>query len=292
MYLFVLFIQFILAFILFLILNYFDEKESKNNNVNHIIIPSVYIIVIAGIMSSLHLKFINTNLFMIVVFELIIRLLYVKSILKRDVLVNNKYYFTIYIFAILFAYIIDHNIISKVDTVIPSVKSILPGLWLLIIIFVYSLLKDKFTIDFIENKRKLTDKLGEYIVVSYARLKNKYNVYVNTKNKDIKNIVYSIMVYENYKNPYFFRKLDNLLVKYGKEATELGIMQIKTTKIITDEESIKLALNKISKSYEKEVSNKMTSQNLKNILKKYKNDDTFIEEVSDIYDKIKVFEGE
>ena len=94
MYLFVLFIQFILAFILFLILNYFDEKESKNNNVNHIIIPSVYIIVIAGIMSSLHLKFINTNLFMIVVFELIIRLLYVKSILKRDVLVNNKYYFT------------------------------------------------------------------------------------------------------------------------------------------------------------------------------------------------------
>lgn len=292
MYLFVLFIQFILAFILFLILNYFDEKESKNNNVNHIIIPSVYIIVIAGIMSSLHLKFINTNLFMIVVFELIIRLLYVKSILKRDVLVNNKYYFTIYIFAILFAYIIDHNIISKVDTVIPSVESILPGLWLLIIIFVYSLLKDKFTIDFIENKRKLTDKLGEYIVVSYARLKNKYNVYVNTKNKDIKNIVYSIMVYENYKNPYFFRKLDNLLVKYGKEATELGIMQIKTTKIITDEESIKLALNKISKSYEKEVSNKMTSQNLKNILKKYKNDDTFIEEVSDIYDKIKVFEGE
>ena len=292
MYLFVLFIQFILAFILFLILNYFDEKESKNNNVNHIIIPSVYIIVIAGIMSSLHLKFINTNLFMIVVFELIIRLLYVKSILKRDVLVNNKYYFTIYIFAILFAYIIDHNIISKVDTVIPSVKSILPGLWLLIIIFVYSLLKDKFTIDFIENKRKLTDKLGEYIVVSYARLKNKYNVYVNTKNKDIKNIVYSIMVYENYKNPYFFRKLDNLLVKYGKEATELGIMQIKTTKIITDEESIKLALNKISKSYEKEVSNKMASQNLKNILKKYKNDDTFIEEVSDIYDKIKVFEGE
>ena len=153
-------------------------------------------------------------------------------------------------------------------------------------------MKDKFTIDFIENKRKLTDKLGEYIVVSYARLKNKYNVYVNTKNKDIKNIVYSIMVYENYKNPYFFRKLDNLLVKYGKEATELGIMQIKTTKIITDEESIKLALNKISKSYEKEVSNKMTSQNLKNILKKYKNDDTFIEEVSDIYDKIKVFEGE
>ena len=292
MYLFTLLIQFIFAFFLFLILNYFDKKESKNNNVNHIIIPSVYIIILAGLFTSLNFKSLNTNIFIIVIFELIIRLLYVKSVLKRDVLVNNKYYCTIYIFAILFAYIIDNNIISKVDSVIPSVESILPGLWLLIIIFIYSLLKDKLTIDFIENKRKLTDKLGEYIVVSYARLKNRYNIYVNTKNKDISNIIYSIMVYENYKNPYFFRKLDNLLVKYGTEATELGIMQIKTTKVITDEESIKLALTKINKLYEKEVANKMSIQNLKNILKKYKNDDTFIEEISDIYDKIKLFEGE
>lgn len=292
MYLFVMIIQFIFAFFLFLILNYFDNKEDKNNNINHIIIPSVYIIILSALNSLLDWNSLNENIFMVIIFELIIRLFYVKAILKRDILVNNKYYFTIYFFAILFGVVIDLNIIEKVDSVIPNVESILPGLWLLIIIFIYSLLKNKLTLEFIQDKRKFTDKLGEYVVVSYARLKNKYNEYVIGKNKDINRIIYSIMIYENYKNPLLMRKLDTLLVKYGTEPTELGIMQIKTNKVITDEESIKMAVNKINKIYEKEVKTKMSEQNLKIILKKYKNDDMFIEEVSDIYQKLKDFEGE
>lgn len=292
MYLFIMIIQFVFSFFLFLILNYFDNTNDKNNNVNHILIPSIYIIVLSAIFSSLNWSSLNENIFMVIIFELIIRLIYVKTILKRDILVNNKYYFTIYFFAILIGIIVDFNIISKVDNVIPSIESILPGLWLLIIIFVYSLLKDKLTLDFIQDKRKFTDKLGEYVVVSYARLKNKYNKYVNNKNKDINRIIYSIMIYENYKNPLLMRKLDTLLVKYGTEATELGIMQIKTNKVITDEESIKLASNKIAKLYEKEVKKQMTDQNLKAILKKYKNEDMFIEEVNDIYHKLYNFEEE
>lgn len=292
MYLFVMIIQFIFAFFLFSILNYFDNQENENNNINHIIIPSVYIIILSGIFSSLKWTSLNENIFMVIVFELIIRLFYVKTILKREVLVNNKYYFTIYLFAILLGMIIDFNIISKVDNVIPSAESILPGLWLLIVIFVYLLLKGKLTLKFIQDKRKLTDRLGEYVVVSYARLKNKYNKYVNTKNKDINRIIYSIMIYENYKNPLLMRKLDTLLVKYGTESTELGIMQVKTNKIITDEESIKIATNKIIKIYEKEVKGKLNEQNLKLILKKYKKDDIFIKEVSDIYLKLKNFEEE
>lgn len=285
-------IQFIFSFFLFLILNYFDNKKDKNNNVNHILIANIYIIILSSAFSSLNWHSFNENIFMVIVYELIIRLVYVKTILKRDILVNNKYYFTIYLFAILFGIIIDSNIISKVDSVIPSVESILPGLWLLIIIFIYSLLKDKLTLEFIQDKRKFTDRLGEYIVVSYARLKNKYNKYVNNTNKDINRIIYSIMIYENYKNPLLMRKLDTLLVKYGSESTELGIMQVKTNKVITDEESIKIASNKIAKIYDKEVKKQMSEQNLKAILKKYKNDDTFIEEVKDIYQKLYNFEEE
>lgn len=285
-------IQFIFAFFLFLILNYFENKETKNNNINHIIISNIYLIVISGFFSSLKWSSLNENIFMVIAYELIIRLIYVKIILKREVLVNGKYYFTIYLFSIFFGFMIDFNIISKVDSVIPNAESILPGLWLLIIMFVYSLLKDKLTLKFIQDQNKFTDKLGEYIVVSYARLKNKYDKYVNNKNKQINRIIYSIMIYENYKNPSFMRKLDNLLVKYGAESIELGIMQVKTNKVITDEESIKLANAKISKIYDKEVKNKLTDQNLKTILKKYKNDNSFIEQVNDIYIKLRDFEGE
>ena len=292
MYCFVMVIQFIFAFFLFLILNYFENKETKNNNINHIIISNIYLIVISGFFSSLKWSSLNENIFMVIAYELIIRLIYVKIILKREVLVNGKYYFTIYLFSIFFGFMIDFNIISKVDSVIPNAESILPGLWLLIIMFVYSLLKDKLTLKFIQDQNKFTDKLGEYIVVSYARLKNKYDKYVNNKNKQINRIIYSIMIYENYKNPSFMRKLDNLLVKYGAESIELGIMQVKTNKVITDEESIKLANAKISKIYDKEVKNKLTDQNLKTILKKYKNDNSFIEQVNDIYIKLRDFEGE
>lgn len=293
MNLFIIVIQFIFAIPLFLIINYFESnKDNDTNNINHIIIPSVYIIILSALFASFNWHSLNNNIFMIVVFELIIRLFYVKTILNRDVLVNNKYYFTIYLLAILSAALVDFNIIAKVDSVVPSIESILPGLWLLIIIFIYFLLKDKLTLKFIQEKRSITSRMGEYIVVSYARLKNKYHKYVNTKNNDIKLITYSIMIYENYKNPLLMRKLDNLLVKYDTEATELGIMQIKTNKLITDEESIKLAVNKITKIIEKEQIKKITDKNIEKVLQKFKNNDIFIKDVSDIYRKILGFEEE
>ena len=99
------------------------------------------------------------------------------------------------------------------------------------------------------------------------------------------------MVYENYYKPSIIRKLDIIKFKIDNEERKLGIMQIKTKKIITDEESIELAIKKLEKIYDKIFNNKKIKKdnNLISLIKEYTKEENNSEEVIDIYNKIVEF---
>jgi len=130
------FIYLIFAILLFFILNYFDKSE-KENNIIHAMIPIVYEIILAGIFTSESAYEINQNLFLIVIFELVIRLYYVKNILRRADLMNPSFYLQIYGISIVGCYIANVYFISKVSSVFPTAEEMRVGIWLLIIVFLY-----------------------------------------------------------------------------------------------------------------------------------------------------------
>ena len=150
-------------------------------------------------------------------------------------------------------------------------------------------------------------RLANYINSNYQGMKTKYGGIIQQKVKDqrIEALVYSIMIYENFNRPKLRRLLENIGFRLGRCKT-LGIMQVTTTKLINDRESVELGTKKILDDYQAtydETKEKMTSSDessngeqsneepspyvlIEGTTKKYNPDDDYAEQVRSIYDKI------
>lgn len=282
---------FMFAIILFYILNYFDNNN-KNRNIIHIILPAIYIIILSALIKSVDLENWNNFLFIAPIFELIIRLFYVKSILHQESLVNNNYYLKIYSLTILLSYFVNSIFITKVENVLPTAEEMRTGIWFLIIVFCYSIMKENIKVDITKDKSTFIEKKQEYTVVSYARFKNLYKDIIETEHRELIPAIYAIMIYENYRRPLFFRKLDKLKFHLKPKTMKMGIMQVQSKKEIDDEKSIELVTKVLEKYLLKQQSTKkISNDNIKDLIKTYygKEDSR---DIIDIYNKIIEFNKE
>ena len=281
---------FMFAIILFYILNYFDNNN-KNRNIIHIVLPVIYIIILSALQKSVDLSEWNTFLFIVPIFELVIRLFYVKSILHQESLINNNYYLKIYSLTILLSYFVNSIFISKVENVLPTAEEMRPCIWFLIIIFCYSIMKENIKVDISKDKATFIEKKEEYTVINYARFKNLYKDVIETDHKDLIPAIYAIMIYENYRRPLFFRKIDKLKFHLKPRTMKMGIMQVASKKEIDDEKSIELATKTLEKHLKKHQETKRSKDNIKEVIKSYygKEDSS---NIINIYDKIMDFNKE
>ena len=283
------FIYLIFAILLFFILNYFDKAE-KENNIIHAVIPIVYEIVLAGLFTSESAYEIKQNLFLIVIFELVIRLYYIKNILKREDLMNPSFYFQIYGISIVGSYIANVYFISEVSSVFPTAEEMRVGIWLLIIIFLYMTAKKHIRIQYKEQVSTFADRKQEYILVQYTRFKNMYQKNIKVKNKSIYPVVYAIMIYENYKRPIFFRKLDYITHRLTGREKKMGIMQIASSTEMDDATSIKMTVKKLEK-LESELTKKSKKQYVGQLLNLYYENEKVAHDAFEIYQKIIEFDS-
>lgn len=283
------FIYVVASILLFGILAYFDKK-STDNYINHVIISVIYIILVAGFCSSYKLTDNNDNIFLVVVFELLIRIFYVSYVEEKSFLKNNRYYLKIYFMSIVFSYLVNILFINKVNNVMPGSSEVKVIIWICIIIYLYNISKKYIT--FIDDKRDIVlfNKDKDYIVMQYAKFKNMYYNLVNSKYKEVNNLIYTIMIYENYNRPSAIRKIDRIKYKFDNEEIKMGIMQVKSKNIITDEESIDIAIKELEGIYIKELKKKNHDKIIENTLKKYYSDKDSVGEFIDIYNVIEEFD--
>lgn len=84
------------------------------------------------------------------------------------------------------------------------------------------------------------------IIHKNLRLRKKYGKYVLCKNETFQAIFFSIMIMENYNRPWFLRILEYIFfvfkkIIYKEAFMTLGIMQIRTSALIGNVKSIRLA---------------------------------------------------
>jgi hypothetical protein len=87
-------------------------------------------------------------------------------------------------------------------------------------------------------------------MAQYQKYFEKYDDLISgtLKNKKLEAISYSILIYEDFNRPKIIRIIENLLFRLGR-AKSLGIMQFKTDRLISDDESIELGTKKILNEY-------------------------------------------
>lgn len=284
MNLLVIFLQVLLTIPLFCILEYFNKKNIST--IQKILIPVIYILILSGLCSE-----IKSNIYLIVVFEVILHNFYTNNIINKDILVNKKDYFINSLISVVLSISIYDYYISKVDYIFPLASEFRSLLWFLIIIFIYNLFKNNIVKNENTKKSNFIERKREYVVVMYAKLKNKYYKLIKSKYLIINRLVYSIMVYENYKTPGFCRKINVIKNRFVRKECKYGIMQVESSCEIDDEKSIKLSIAKLEKDYSKLDKKLKDIDVLKTLLSDKYSIKEDINDVIDIYNEINEFEN-
>lgn len=272
-------IQMVLTIPLTIILNYFKNKE--NRRLNQIIIPSIYIIVIAAL-----LPIVKENIYLIVIFEIFIRNFYITNITNQDAEVSNIMFIFESLISIALSLFTYNYFIGAVKTVIPNPEDIKPFIWFLMILYIASLYKLSAKNKVEKEKTKTTTRKKEQIIMQYAKYKNMYSPYIKSKNETINNLTYAIMIHNNYQTPTLYRNINAYIGAVTKKETEYGIMKVKSYNRISDEESIKLTIN----NFEKILKNTKLkeSEQIDKLLKDYKEIEQ--QDIKTIYKDIVEFE--
>lgn len=276
-------IYIVLGIILFIIINYIDIKY-KINRREWLILSIIFMLVFAGILVRLGINY-TSDIFLVFVFMMLADIFYNSYILEQDFFSKEDKNIYYYILLIIIGFIINQEFINRVEEVFLTGEDLRLIIWLLVIIYLYkfSISKNILSTN-IKESTKFISK--DSILISYVKLKEKYYEECNYDNKDISNIIYSIMIYENKKRSKLLRKIDNFNYKINGGIKKLGIMQVESKKFITDSESINITYKKITKLYDKY--NKKKDKNIS-----FKVLDDYLKEESNnvkyIYEVIKKF---
>ena len=283
-----LFIYFIASIILFILLNYVNNK--KEEIIHYTIITCIYILLLSGICTSLHLTQNNDAIFIVFLFELLIRICYNNMVEENNFFQEPKN-IKKYLITFIATFCMNTFFISKVNNVFLTEEQLKIIIWLLIITYLIN--NTKKDISKPNNKkilyRKKYDKnilKKQYIVTQYAKLKIKYSYYIKTRYKELIPLIYAIMIYENKNKPELFRKLDYYLYKLDGKGRKFGIMGIYSKYYIDDENSIAIAIRRIEKIYY-QMKNKKDKERI--ILNNYYKKNNIVNEILEITKEIKKF---
>ena len=271
------------SIILFLILNKVLKITKKITH--YTIISCIYILLLSGIYTSLKLTKSNESIFIIILFEMLIRIIDA-NLLKETNFFNID---NIKRYSILFisVFILNTYFINKVNNIFLNPEQTKIIIWFLIIIYLKDLSKNKENINKPkQNIKNETKNKNEYIIIQYAKLKNKYSIFVKTRYQELIPIIYAIMIYENKNRPELLRKIDYQLYKIDNKGRKYGIMGIYSKYYIDDENSIAITIRRLEKIY-----NKYKEQKNKTrlIIKDYYNKDNIVNEILYITKEIQKF---
>lgn len=271
-------LQILLTIPLTIILNYFKKEE--NRRINQLIIPSLYIIIISALIPG-----VKENIFLIVVFEIFIRNFYITNVVNGNNEISTFTYIIESILSIAISLFTYNYFISQVDTVIPNPEDIKGFVWFLIILYITYLYKLSTKNKVKEEKIKTIKHKTEKIIMQYAKFKNIYSSQIKSKNEFINNLVYAIMIHEDYKTPKIYRNIHAYIGAVTKKETKYGIMQIPSYERLSDEASIKVVVD----SFEKQLKNTKLKEEekLTKLLSNYKAEDQ--QNIISIYNDIVEF---
>lgn len=267
----------LLSFFVIYILRSKYEISRLYNTIFSIFMFLVY----ASIIDYLKLDYMNTNLFIIFIFQFIFDFIYSTYLLEEDFF-NKREANVLYYFLLIFlGLFLNNNYINKVDDVFLSGEDLRLIVWGFIIVFVYRFIKEENIFEKNYNTNKLLDEAN--IITMFTKLRRRYLDDIKVKDFSLELAVYSIMIFNNNKRNSLLRNIDNILFKINGHKRKLGIMQIESNTFINDIQSIDIVTNDLKKN----IGKKTGSGVVESAVSKYMGEDNL--EVLEIYNTLKNF---
>lgn len=285
---FLVFISYVFfAFLLFMFLNFIVKRISLTK-IQYVLFTNIFLVFLASVASYFHLNAFCDDIFIIVIFEFLIRMLYTTYLLEKDFFSKEEGILPLYLGNVVVAYLLNQFIIRQVDMVFLNPEQLKFLLWVFIILFIYHFFhrQDMVSIQNSTKKFSIAER-GQYIILQYAKMKQKYGKDISVQG-DMRFLIYAIMIFENYKRPSFFRQLDYFRYQFDHVPKKQGIMQVDSKKILSDIESIEFVEKKLEKLQEKKKSKK-NDIDVASLLKGIGMKQEEIEQITIIYQKLVEF---
>ncbi len=231
-----------------------EENALAFNFLYKTISPIVFLVLFIATVQSIGCPELTQNSYLIVIYYWIIRTIII-IVWERRILTNWTRHIVYMIISISIS-IWVYSLSEEMEKILPDPRELLDQLWILIIIFIYSVI-NKLERSY-ESKLK---KEHNYINYQYKKFKAEYGDLISEKcsNEFYEAATYSIMIYENFNRPPFVRLIEYLHFYITKKPHTLGIMQVHTDKYINNETSIINAIKIITEATLKYKHNKKDS---------------------------------
>lgn len=268
----IIFLQILVAIILFFLINiigkyaptdlkYFqissfletDEAPAFNFSFR-VLTPVVFIIILSAILYHFNLDKYVVNIYYVSIFYVVFRAFFNISI-GRIYLVNWNKQFLYGFFIIALSYFVYQKVIITKENLLPDFSNIANELWIIILVFIYTLINNVPPSNSGAGARKF-----EYIKSMLNFIEKKYLKIINPAvngNIRLKQIIYAIIIHENFNRPKAFRLIEYLSRLFTSKEKTYGIMQVRSKKAISDTNSV-------------EIGTKIILDNFKTLITEYK----------------------
>ena len=245
-----------------------DREDSVAFNFSlRVLTPTIFIILLSAIFYYFNLDYLTINIYFVVFYSVVIRMS-VNLFMGRFHILDWRLQIFYAISICLVGYFSYEKLILPKKPLIPDFNTISNELWIIIGVFVYGIVNK---IELSEFKKRA--RISNYIKIRYKNLSSKYenliylsihecidkleidqeiikNYRIDDRFKDstakfLSVLIYSIMIFEDFNRSKGARMIENLIAKNSSKEMTLGIMQVKTDVLISDEQSIIFAVLKV-----------------------------------------------
>ena len=254
-------------------LPYTGDTRPGFNFILRVFTPVVYIIIVSAALKEMGLDVLTKNIYLITLYYFIFR--WVLICLTKDIL--PLYNWSLQMFYLVCSLGVSYFIYAKFlrfnISLLPDLKDLTNAVWLSIFAFVY----------YISNQMKLSyarsiHRREKYFINKYNEFSKKFDKYIpSTFPAELRMLVYSIMIVENYNRPPLVRLLEYIVFFLFRGEKSMGIMQVKSKKFITNQKSIEMACKKIHQDY------KNTDESIHQTIYKYNPSEEYVETVYSIF---------
>lgn len=222
-----------------------EDNSLAYNAIIRIFSPVVFIVIVSIVFYKIQLGFLIENIWFVSLYYssgIILLMIF----LGRWVILDKFKLLGYNLLSITISYFTYTLFIQNgIDILIPDVNSFATEIWFIIILFFYKIL-DAPTIDQEASEKRL----NHYIKTKYSQFNIKYKELLSEYDVSFQNIIYSIMILEDFYRPNHIRFLEKVLHFFGKAKTT-GIMQFSSKKLLSDKQSIKEAIKFLFPIYKK-----------------------------------------
>ena len=177
---------------------------------------------------------------------------HVKHVEEFNFYLSFIFYIVVYLLVVLLA--TEENEFSF-PSIFISLDALRDALWYAIIAFVIKDIWEIFKFRYSQSREIVNERIETVLTERYDELSNKYGYEVEEcirkvfhdsihdaeLEKHIYYLIFAIMIYEDYNRSENVRKVENFFHKIFRGTMSMGIMQVQSTKEITDKESIENA---------------------------------------------------